>query len=104
MDNSRLEIIKDLPRGKVVWHFDQTDMIRAKEVLGDRACIMGNVPTSLLVTGKKEDVKARCKELIEAAGKGGGYILAPGASADQSKIENINALLESAKEYGVYKK
>ena len=102
--NSRLEIIKDLPKGKVVWHFDQTDMIRAKEVLGDRACIMGNVPTSLLVTGKKEDVKARCKELIETAGKGGGYILAPGASADQSKIENINALLESAKEYGVYKK
>ena len=79
-------------------------MIRAKEVLGDRACIMGNVPTSLMVTGKKEEVKARCKELIETVGKNGGYILAPGASADQSKIENINTLLESAKLYGVYRK
>jgi Uroporphyrinogen decarboxylase (URO-D) len=102
--NSRLEIIKDLPKGKVIWHFDQTDMIRAKKVLGGRACIMGNVPTSLMITGNKQEVKARCRELIETAGKGGGYILAPGASADQSKIENINALLESAREYGVYKK
>ena len=56
--NTRLEIIKDLPRGKVIWHFDQTDMARAKEVLGDNACIMGNVPTSLLVTGTQDDVKA----------------------------------------------
>jgi hypothetical protein len=100
--NSRLEIIRELPKGRVIWHFDQTDMTRAKEVLGDRACIMGNVPASLLITGKKEEVKARCKELIETAGKGGGYILAPGASADQSRIENLNTLLESAKEYGVY--
>ena len=100
--NRRLEIIRELPKGKVIWHFDQTDMIRAKEVLGERACIMGNVPTSLLITGKKKEVRARCKELIETAGKGGGYILAPGASADQSRIENLNALLESAKEYGVY--
>ena len=50
--NTRLEIIKDLPKGKVIWHFDQTDMTRAKKILGDNACIMGNIPTSLLVTGK----------------------------------------------------
>jgi hypothetical protein len=102
--NSRLEIIKELPRGKVIWHFDQTDMDRAKEILGDRACIMGNVPTSLLVTGTKEDVKAHCKKLIDTAGPGGGYIMAPGATADQAKVENLNSMLEAAKEYGVYSK
>lgn len=102
--NSRLEIIKELPRGKVIWHFDQTDMVRAKEILGDNACIMGNVPTSLLVTGTKEDVKAHCKKLIETAGIGGGYIMAPGATADEAKVENLNAMLEAAKEYGVYSK
>jgi uroporphyrinogen-III decarboxylase len=100
--NSRLEIIKELPRGTVIWHFDQTDMSRAKEILGDRACIMGNVPTSLLVTGTKEDVKAHCKQLIETAGPGGGYIMAPGATSDEAKSENLNAMLEAAKEYGVY--
>ena len=102
--NTRLEIIKELPKGKVIWHFDQTDIARAKEILGDRACIMGNIPTSLLVTGTKEEVKAHCKKLIETAGLGGGYIMAPGATADETKVENLNAMLEAAMEYGVYSK
>ncbi|MFC1820120.1 uroporphyrinogen decarboxylase family protein, partial [Thermodesulfobacteriota bacterium] len=101
--NTRLEIIKDLPKGKVIWHFDQTDMTRAKEVLGDVACLMGNVPASLLVTGTPAEVKAHCKQLIETAGKGGGYIMAPGATADNTKQENLSAMLEAAKEYGVYR-
>ena len=32
--NQRLEAIMDLPRGKTVWLFDQTDMARAKETIG----------------------------------------------------------------------
>jgi len=102
--NTRLEIIKDLPRAKVIWHFDQTDMNNAKKILSDNACIMGNVPTSLLITGTPDDVKAYCRKLIETAGKGGGYIMAPGATADESKVENLKAMLEAAKEYGVYRK
>ena len=100
--NTRLEIIKDLPKGKVVWHFDKTDMTRAKEILGHSACLMGNVPTSLLVTGRPDEVKKYCRKLIETAGKGGGYILAPGATADESRVENMSAMHEAAKEYGVY--
>lgn len=38
---------------------------------------MGNVPTSLLVTGSPDEVKTYCKRLIQTAGKGGGYIMAP---------------------------
>jgi uroporphyrinogen-III decarboxylase len=102
--NTRLEIIKDLPKGKVIWHFDQTDMTRAKEILGDYACIMGNIPSSLLVTGRPDDIKASCRKLIETAGKGGGYIMAPGAAADDTKVENLKAMFEAAKEYGVYRK
>jgi uroporphyrinogen-III decarboxylase len=102
--NMRLEIIRDLPKGGVIWHFDQTDMTRAKKILGDNACIMGNIPTSLLVTGKPDEVKAYSKRLIETAGKGGGYIMAPGATADDSKVENLEAMLEAAREYGVYRK
>ncbi len=96
--NSRLEIIQDLPEGSVIWHFDQTDMIRAKEILGDRVCIMGNIPASLLVTGTPDDVKDHCRKLIKALGKNGGYILAPGAAPDEAKIENLNAILDASKE------
>jgi len=102
--NTRLEIIKELPAGKVIWHFDKTDMIKAKAVLGDRACIMGNVPSSLLIAGTPDEVKAHCKQLIETVGNGGGYILSYGATPNQSKIENINAMRDSAKEFGVYRK
>jgi hypothetical protein len=102
--NSRLEIIKDFPKGKAVWYFDQTDMKRAKEIVGDTVCIMGNVPVSLMVTGQPEDVKAYCRQLIEDAGPGGGFVLAPGATTDDAKVENIQAMMAAAKEFGVYSK
>jgi hypothetical protein len=101
--NARLEIIKDLPKGKVVWRFDRTDMVRAKEALGDRACIYGNMPTAILSTGTTDDVKAYCKQLIDVAGKGGGFILSPGASIDSAKLENVRAMIEYTKEYGIYR-
>lgn len=101
--NSRLDIVKDLPKESVIWHFDQTDIKRAKEILGSKVCIMGNIPISMMVTGTPDEVKARCKTLIETAGKDGGYILSPGAASDDIKFENIQAMLEAAKEYGVYR-
>ncbi|MFC2046391.1 uroporphyrinogen decarboxylase family protein [Chloroflexota bacterium] len=100
--NSRLEAIKDLPRGKVIWHFDQTDMARAKQVLGDTSCIMGNVPAPLLFSGTPSEVAEYCRELIETVGKGGGFILAEGAVIDEGRPENIRAVVEAAKEFGVY--
>jgi uroporphyrinogen-III decarboxylase len=101
---NRLKTIKDLPKGKVIWYFDRTDMFQAKEVLGDRACIAGNVPTSLLRTGTAKAVKEYCRQLIEVCGKGGGFILTGGASLDKGKAENLKAMTEAAFEYGVYKK
>ena len=100
--DNRLEIIKDLPRGKVVWHFDQTDMFRAKKVLGDNACIAGNVPASLLCTATPKDVKEYCRKLIEVCGEGGGFILTGGASVDKCDPGNLHAMTEAVMEYGVY--
>jgi uroporphyrinogen-III decarboxylase len=101
--NTRLDIIKELPKASVAWWFDKTDMARAKKVLGDKACIMGNVPTSLLSTGTPEEIKEHCRKLIEACGKGGGYVLAGGANIDKGNPDNLRAMMEAAKEYGVYK-
>ncbi len=100
---SRLEIIKDLPKGKTLWGFDQTDMAKAKEILGDVACIGGNVPSSLLSLGTPQEVRKYVKKLIEVAGEGGGFILMNGAVIEEAKPENVKAMIEAAKEYGVYK-
>jgi uroporphyrinogen-III decarboxylase len=97
--NSRLEMISDVPPGKTNWHFDRTDMRRAKEVLGDIACIQGNVPISLLQVGTPEDVSAYAQDLIGSIGTDGGFILDAGAVVDEAKGENMRAMIRAAKEF-----
>jgi hypothetical protein len=100
--NTRLETVSELPGASVIWWFDQTDMARAKSILGSTACIAGNVPGSLLCTGTPYDIKAYCRKLIELCGKGGGYILTGGAVIDKANPDNLRALMEASQEYGVY--
>jgi hypothetical protein len=102
--NTRLESVNDFPKGTVTWMFDQTDIFRAKEILGSRCCIQGNIPSSMMVTGSASEVKALCKKLIENCGKGGGYILGAGAIAENPKLENLQAMGAAAREFGVYTK
>jgi hypothetical protein len=101
--NSRLQYIRDLPRGKCLWMFDRTDMAKAKEIVGKTTCIAGNVPISKIMTGTPDKVREICKELIDVAGKGGGYIMAMGCSADEAKADTLKAMIDFTKEYGVYK-
>mgnify|MGYP001226399268 CR=1 FL=1 len=99
----RLETVNEFPKRTVMWRFDQTDMAAAKKALGDKCCISGNVPTSLLTTGTASDVKEYCRKLIEDCAPGGGYVLSTGASVDKAPADNIRAMMEAAKEYGVYR-
>jgi hypothetical protein len=96
--NSRLEAIADVPKGRTVWQFDRTDMRRAKEILGGVACIQGNVPNTMLQLGTAEEVRAYCKDLIQAVAPGGGFILDVGAVVDEAKDENMLAMIQAAKE------
>lgn len=99
----RLEIIKDIPRGKALYWFETVDIYKAKEILGDTVCFRGNVPITTLCTGTPEDVKAYVKELIDVVGKGGGLMVDCGIWFDEAKHENVKAMVEFTKEYGVYK-
>ncbi len=100
---TRLETVNEFPKGTVIWRFDKTDMAKAKKILGDKCCIAGNVPTSLISTGTPQAVKEYCRKLIETCAPGGGYILSAGASVEKAPPENLRAMMEAAKEYGVYK-
>lgn len=97
---SRLEIIADIPPGKAIYRFEATDMVKAKEVLGDIVCLRGNVPASLLTAGTADDVDAYCKKLLATVGKGGGFILDGGSGIpDEAKPENVLAMANSVKKY-----
>jgi len=97
---SRLEVIADIPRGKAVYWFERTDLLRAKEVLGGTVCLRGNVPASMLTTGTPADVDACCRGLIEQVGRDGGFILDGGIGIpDEAKTENVRAMFEAARKY-----
>jgi hypothetical protein len=100
---SRLKVIQDIPKGKTMWMVDQTDMAKAKETLGKNACLIGNVSSSMLKLATPDEVKAYCKKLIDTVGKGGGFIMGNGAFFDEAKLENVKAMVDFTKEYGVYK-
>lgn len=100
--NSRLEVIRDLPKGKTLWRFDQTDMKKAKEKLGDIACIAGNLPTTFLMTSSTQEIKEYIKKIIDEVGRDGGYIMCNGAGIDSAKPENVKAMIDFTKEYGIY--
>ncbi|MFC1920449.1 uroporphyrinogen decarboxylase family protein [Chloroflexota bacterium] len=104
MYTNRLKQIADTPKSAVAWYFDQTDMAEAKKILGNVCCIVGNVPTGVVIKGTPQEVKEYCRKLIETCAPGGGYILSGGASIDKGNIPNLKAMMEAAYEYGVYKK
>jgi len=101
-NNSRLESICDIPRGKAIYWFEKIDLYKAREILGNTVCFKGNVPISLLCIGTAQEVKDYVKKLIDVMGKEGKLIVDCGAWFDEAKHENIKAMVEFTKEYGVY--
>jgi hypothetical protein len=97
--DNRLEYLLDLPKGKVIFHCEKTDIIKAKKVLGGHMCIQGGVPPTLLQAGSPQDVEEYCKKLIQVIGKGGGFIMGVGSVIDYAKPENVKAMVASVKKY-----
>ncbi|NLE09028.1 MAG: hypothetical protein GX631_07235 [Dehalococcoidales bacterium] len=97
--DKRLEYLLELPKGKVIFHCEKTDIVKAKEILGNHMCIQGGVPPTLLQAGTPDDVDAYCKNLIQTVGKGGGYIMGVGSALDYAKPENVKAMVESVRKY-----
>jgi hypothetical protein len=101
---SRLDVIKDIPAGKCIYFFESTDLFKAKKILGDTVCIRGGMPVSTLIQGSVEDVKEQCKKMIDTIGDGGGFIMdASVGIPDEAKPDNVRAMFEFTREYGVYK-
>ncbi len=99
----RLDTIKDpdIPPGRTIWVFDQTDLRDVKKRFSGWACFGGNVPSSLLIAGTADEVSEHVKRLIDDVGRDGGYILSTGATVDNAKAENLHAMIDTGKEYGV---
>lgn len=73
-----------------------TDIRRAKEVLGDHMCIMGDVPPALLSSGTPQEVYDHCRRLIADIGPTG-YILQSGCDIPvDAPLANVKAMAAAA--------
>ncbi len=98
-----LESFAELPDRSMIYHLDQGDIHRTRDVLGDKFCLSGGIPNTLLSLGTPDEVRSRCKEVIEAVAQDGGYIMDASAIVqNDAKVENVRAMTEATLEYGVY--
>ncbi|MCL6477288.1 MAG: uroporphyrinogen decarboxylase [Peptococcaceae bacterium] len=92
-----LDRFRSLPKGKCILATDgETDLYKAKEILGDHMCLMGDVPAALLTVGTPDEVYNYSRKLIEDLGPNG-FILHSGCDVPfNAKIENVRAMIAAA--------
>ena len=76
------------------------DLAEIKQAFGSKIALMGNLhTTNVMLYGSEEDVRTAATAAIDAAGKGGGFILSTGdqCGRDNSPDANIRAMVEVAR-------
>ncbi|MHC4123104.1 MAG: uroporphyrinogen decarboxylase family protein [Planctomycetota bacterium] len=98
-----LKAFAELPEGSIIYHVDQDDIFEVHRELGNKFCISGGLPNYLLGYGTADEVKDCCRKIIDGVARDGGYIMdASAIIQNDAKIENVKAMTEFTREYGVY--
>jgi len=98
-----LERFRELPAGSVVYHCDRDDPLEVRRKLGEGFCLSGGIPNGLLAFGTPEQVRQRCKHVIDGVAGSGAYIMDSSAiMQNDAKVENVRAMTDFTREYGVY--
>ena len=101
--NYHLDRFRELPERSIVFHVDRGDIFEAHAKIGDRFCLSGGVGNVMLAYGSPDDVRARCRAIIDGVAREGGYIMDASAIVqNDAKIENIRAMTDATREFGVY--
>jgi hypothetical protein len=94
---------RELPDRSIVFHCDQDDIFEAHRRLHDKFALSGGLPNVLLSYGKPEEVRAFCRRVIDEVAAPGGYIMDAGAiMQNDTSVENLQIMTQTAREYGVY--
>lgn len=98
-----LDDFATLPERSILYHVDQGDIFLAHQKLHHKFALSGGIPNVLLSYGTPDEVRAHARKVIDGVAKDGGYIMDAGAiMQDDTSIENLRALTEFTREYGVY--
>jgi len=100
---AHLDRFAELPDTSIIYHCDRDDIFEVHSKIGHKFAISGGVPNDLLAFGTQEQVRERCKAIIDGVAKDGGYIMDASAIIQNvAKIENVQAMTDFTREYGVY--
>ena len=98
-----LQRFAELPAASIIYHCDRDDVFEVHKVLGEKFCLSGGVPNGLLSFGKPHEVRECCKKIIDGVARDGGYIMdASAIIQNDAKVENLRAMTDATREYGVY--
>lgn len=101
--SAHLDSFAELPEGSIVYHVDRGDIFEAHRKLGDRFCLSGGIPNVLLSYGSPDEVRQYCRKVLDGVARNGGYILdASAIMQDDTDPDNLRAMTDFAREYGVY--
>ncbi len=90
----------EVPKASCVFSLDgNTDIRRCKEILGDHAAIIGDVPALLFSSGTPDDIRKYVKELVRDIGTSG-LLLSPGCDTPfNTSLENIESYISACSEF-----
>jgi uroporphyrinogen-III decarboxylase len=98
-----LDSFAELPDASIVFHVDRGDLFETHRKIGHKFCLSGGVPNTLLSYGTPDAVRACCKRIIDEVAADGGYIMdASAIMQDDTSVENMRALTDFTREYGIY--
>ncbi len=101
--NHHLDSFAELPDLSIVYHVDRADIFEAHRKLGHKFCLSGGIPNVLLSFGTPEEVRERCKKVIDGVARDGGYIMdASAIMQNDTDPDNLRAMTEFTREYGAY--
>jgi len=74
---------------------------RMVEISRKKIVVVGNVATTLFVSGTKEEIEASVKECIRLAAQGGAYIISSGCELSyDATLDKAKFFVEAAREHG----
>jgi len=66
----------------------------------DRIAILGGLDVNLLTNGSEQQVRERCRQILDACGPGGGFAIGSGNSiTNYCRIENYYAMLDETRRW-----
>ena len=101
--NYHLDCFAELPEQSIVYHVDRGDIFEAHRKLGHKFCLSGGIPNYLLSFGTPQEVRGRCRRVIDGVARDGGYIMdASAIMQNDTNPVNLRAMTDFTREYGVY--